>query len=193
MNVHKAGLYASVLQSGSITFLNHRSWDQNWKETLPSQVVTWEARKIALCGSHLWLLSSVSRVPEDLSGGRGYSWVGTQWPPGKAELFPYFFLAAATLQAALAQPVLSRLSLSGLTMSVKTGARLGIPWVPGLRSGFLVWISKSSAHDDVGEVFQYMSALLHRATPPPWWAPSGHHVCWQSCCHLFELKSSGCR
>lgn len=42
------------------------------------------------------------------------------------------------VQPVPAQPVLSRLKLPVLTMSVKTGARLGIPQVPGLRSGFLV-------------------------------------------------------
>lgn len=49
-----------------------------------------------------------------------------------------FLLGSSDLQAVLAQLVLSRLSLPGLTVSVKAGARLGIPWVPGLRSGFLV-------------------------------------------------------
>lgn len=52
----------------------------------------------------------------------------------------YFPLSSwqGNVQPVPAQPVLSRLRLPVLTMSVKTGARLGIPRVPGLRSGFLV-------------------------------------------------------
>lgn len=48
-----------------------------------------------------------------------------------------FLLGSSNFQAILAQLVLSSLSLPGLTVSVKTGARLGIPQVPGWGSGFL--------------------------------------------------------
>ena len=54
-----------------------------------------------------------------------------------------FLLGSSNFQAILAQLVLSSLSLPGLTVSVKTGARLGIPRVPGWWSGFLEWISNS--------------------------------------------------
>lgn len=105
---------------------------------MTSQVVTWGTGKIAPFAPHLWLVSSVRRVPEALSDRRGHKSVGAQWPP-LGELGYFLFLrGSSAFQAVPAQPVWSRLSRPGLTLSVKAGARLGASWVPGLKSGFLV-------------------------------------------------------
>lgn len=63
-----------------------------------------------------------------------------------------FLLGSSNFQAILAQLVLSSLSLPGLTVSVKTGARLA--FLGFLAGGQVSWRNQQlSAHDEVGRKF----------------------------------------
>lgn len=61
--------------------------------------------------------------------------MASSWLNGVVSLF---LPGDGSFQAVPAQPVLSSLNLPDLTASVKTGARLGILWVVGLRPSFLM-------------------------------------------------------
>ena len=120
-------------------------------------------------------------------------WVGAQWPPGEVKYFPI----SAWQQQLSSHPGSASFEQSESAWSHCVGQDRSQAWhssgswlvvrFPGVNQ-------QLSAHDEVGEVFRYLSALLCPAAPPPWWLLSRDlRVCCQACCLLLELKSSGFR